>query len=118
MSVDQGVFEAEGLSVVGLTELGFDGNFLAFVAPPPAALVAGLAQCNAIDPGAQTGVSVEAANAAVNLDEDVLGQVSGVRGVWNGARNQAVDGLMILGDQPGKRFLRTGLQFGDNSGFF
>src|ERR1700733_12125257 len=60
MSVDQGVFEAEGLALGVLAELGFYGDFLAFVAPPPAALVAGLAQGDAIYPGAQAGVSVEA----------------------------------------------------------
>src|ERR1700735_1062365 len=110
MSINQGVFETETVAVAGFAELGFDGDFLALVTPPPAALVAGLAQGDAIDPSAQTGISVEAADAAVDLDKDVLGQVSGVRGIGNGARNQAVDGLMILGDQPRKCFLRTRFQ--------
>src|SRR5271156_1373436 len=118
MSIDQGVFEAQRLAVVALAKLGLDGNFLPLVAPPPATLVAGLAQRDAVDPGAQAGISVEAADTAVNLDKYVLSQVGGVRGVGNGAGNYAVDGLVILGDQPGERLLRTGFQFRDNSGFF
>src|SRR6202453_1115436 len=49
VSINQGVFKAQGLAIVGLAELGFDGDFLALVAPPPATLVAGLAQGDAIE---------------------------------------------------------------------
>jgi hypothetical protein len=67
VTIDEGVFKAQGLAVIGLAELGFNGDFLAFVAPPPAALVAGLAQGDAINPGAQTGISVEAADAGSGM---------------------------------------------------
>src|ERR1700722_18694941 len=118
MGVDEGVLKTKGLAVVALTTFGFYGDFLALVASPPAALVAGLAQGDAINPGAQAGVAIKSANPAVNLDEDILGQVSRVRYVRNGARNQAVYGLVILRDQPCERLFRTGFQFRDNPGFF
>src|SRR5580658_702792 len=118
MSVDEGVLKAKGLAIVALTKFGFYGDFLALVASPPAALVAGLAQGDAINPGAQAGVTVKSANPAVNLDEDILGQVSRVRWIGNGARYQAVNGLVIFRDQPCECLLRTGFQFRDNPGFF
>ena len=68
------------MAVVAFTKLGFNGDFLAFMASPPAALIAGLAQRDAVDPGAQAGLPVKPADPAVNLDEDVLGQVGASAG--------------------------------------
>src|ERR1700759_1817289 len=118
MSVDKGVLKAKGLAVVALAKFGFYCDFLAFVAAPPAALVAGLAQGDAVNPGSQAGVTVKSANPPVNLDEDILGQISRVRWIGNGTCDDAVYGLMIFRDQPCERLLRTGFQFRDNAGFF
>ena len=104
MAIDQCVFQAEGLTIDGFAELGFYGDFLPLVTAPPAALVAGFTQRDAINPGTQAGISVEAANAAVDLDEDFLRQIGRVSrsGI---VRAQAINGLVIFGDQPRKRLL-------------
>ena len=44
---------------------------------------------DAIEPGAQTGFAMEAANAAEDLDEDFLGDVGGVGGVVEAAARSA-----------------------------
>ena len=75
-------------------------------------------QGDAVDPGAQAGVAVEAADAAVDLDEDILCDVSGFAGIGDGAGDERIEGRVILGDQRGKCLLRTGLQLGDNRGLF
>ena len=67
---------------------------------------------DAIEPGAQTGFAVEAANAAEDLDEDLLGDVGGVGGVVEAACDQRVERLMILGDENAKRLLGAGFEVG------
>ena len=113
----EGVGEAEGLGVVaGLRDEGcVDGEFLAFVAGPPAALVAGLVQGDAIDPGAQAGVAVEGGDVAEDLDEDLLGDVGGVGWVAQAAGDEGVDGVAVLGDEQGKGLLRAGFQVRDEA---
>jgi hypothetical protein len=82
-----------------------NGDFLLLVAAPPAALVQSFMQSDAVDPGAQGRLRVEGADVAEDFDEDFLGEVGGVGGVANGAGEQAVDGLVVAGDEPRERFL-------------
>ena len=105
---------ASASDVVG----GVDGDLLLFVARPPAALVGGFAQSDAVEPGAQAGFAVEAANAAEDLDEDFLGDVGGVGGVVEAAGDQRVERLMILRDEQSERLLGAGLEVGDKSCIF
>ena len=58
------------------------------------------------------------ADTPKNLDEDVLSKIGGVSGITNRASQKAVDGLMVAGDEPRERFLRSRLQFGDQSCLF
>ena len=73
---------------------------------------------NAVEPGAQAGFAMEAANAAEDLDEDFLGDVGGVGGVIEAARNQRIERLMILRDEDGKRLFGAGLEVGYKSCIF
>ena len=75
-------------------------------------------QGDAIEPGAQAGVAVEAANAAEDLDEDFLGDVGGVGRVVEAARDQRIERLMILRDENGERVLGAGLEVGYKSSIF
>ncbi len=68
--------------------LRFDGHFAAAMPRPPAALVGSLMQRDAVNPGSQAGVAMEAANPAEYLDENILGDVGSVGGVFQKAGNQ------------------------------
>lgn len=76
---------------------------------PPAPLIAGLVDGNTIQPRTEAGLAVEAANIAEDFNEDFLGDIGGVGGVLQAARNERVKRLRILTDEYGKRFFRTGL---------
>src|SRR5208283_5513252 len=80
------------------------------VARPPAALVGGLAQRDAVEPGAQAGLAVESADVAEDLEEDLLGDVGGVGGVLQAARDQRVERLVVLVDQLGEGLLGAALK--------
>ena len=108
---------AGGVGVVGFGG-GVDADLLAFVAGPPAALVGGLVQGDAVEPGAQAGVAVELADAAEDLDEDFLGDVGGVGGVVEAAADEGVEGLVILGDEHAEGLLGAGLEVGDERCLF
>jgi len=73
---------------------------------------------DAIEPRAQAGFAVEAANAAEDLDEDLLRDVGSIGWVVETARDERVEGLMILGDENAKRFLGTGLEVGYEGSIF
>ena len=90
-------------------------SLLALVAVPPAALVAGLMQGDAVDPGAEAGVAAEAGDVAEDLDEDLLGDVGGVGRVAEVARDQRVDRMAVLRDEQGKGLLGAGLQLRDEA---
>ena len=118
--IGQGCAEAETVAfVVGVGLIGrVDGDLLLFVARPPASLVGGFPESDAIEPGAQTGFAMKAANAAKDLDEDFLGDVGGVGRIVEAARNQRIDRLMILRDEEGKRRLGAGFKIGYKSSIF
>ncbi len=111
--IDQRVLETEGFAILG-REFLLNSDFLALVAAPPAALIGGFMQGDAVDPGAQAGVAMKIADAAVDLDEDILGDVGGFAGVGNGARDERVERAVILSDQRGEGLFRPCLQLGDN----
>ena len=120
-AVGEGGSEGEGLAGgVGLVGLGggVDADLLAFVAGLPAALVGGLVQGDAVEPGAQAGVAVELANAAEDLDEDFLGDVGGVGGVVEAAADEGVEGLMVLGDEQAEGLFGAGFEVGDERCLF
>jgi hypothetical protein len=101
VGIGEGGAEAERVAFcvcVGVVA-GVDGDLLTFVTGPPTALVGGFAKSNAVEPGAEAGVAVEAADAAEDLDEDFLGEIGGVGGVVNVAGDEGVERLMILGDE-------------------
>ena len=56
----------------------FDRRLLYLVPEPPAPLVGGFMDRNAIDPGFQAGIGIEILDTAKNFDEDLLGGVGGV----------------------------------------
>ena len=95
-----------------------DGNFLPLVPRPPAPLVRRLAQSDAIDPRPQRRLAVKAAYSAKDLNEDFLSKVGGVGAVAHGARQQRINGLMVMRDQPRKRLLGAGSQFFNESRLF
>src|SRR5260370_28289299 len=105
---------AEAESVAFVVGVGLirrvNGDLLLFVARPPASLVGGLPESNAIEPGAQAGFAMEAANAAKDLDEDFLGDVGGVGGGVGASRDQRIERLRILRSQGSQRPLETGFQ--------
>src|ERR1700756_3116074 len=96
LPVDEGVLEMEGFAVV-VGKLLLDGVFPAFVAAPPAALFGGFVQRDAVDPSAKAGFAVEVADAAIDLDEDILGNVCGFAGIRDGSSDERVEGRVVLG---------------------
>ena len=112
--------EAETVAfVVGVGLIGrVDRDLLLFMARPPAPLIGGLAKSDAVEPGAEAGFAMEAADAAEDLDEDFLGDVGGVGGVVEAARDQRVERLMILRDEDRKCLLGAGLEVGDKGRIF
>ena len=90
-----------------------DRHLLTFVASPPATLVGGLTQGDAVEPGAETCVSVEGADAAEDLDEYFLSDIGGVCGILKAAGDYGVEGLPVLGDEEAERLFGTGLERGD-----
>ena len=97
---------------------GLNGGLAKLVAKPPAPAVRSLMQGDAVDPCLQAGVGVEALDSAKNLEEDFLSGIGGVGGVFEDPVDQAVNGLVVMGDEPGKSRFRSGLQFGHHGGFF
>src|SRR5208337_1379164 len=97
---------------------GLDGRFLYLVPEPPAPVVGSFMTRDAVDPGLQAGISVEVPDPAKNFYEDFLGGVGGVRGVVHQPVNQAVNRLVIVGDEPVKSIFRSRLQFGYDRSFF
>ena len=75
MLVDQRVLESYRMAFALSFQFGLDGDFLLLMAAPPASLIGGFVDGDAIDPCTQAGVAVEAANAAKNLEKDFLGEV-------------------------------------------
>ncbi len=75
-------------------------------------------QSDAVEPGAQAGFAMEAADAAKDLDEDFLRDVGCVGGIVEAARDQRIKRLMILRDQETERLLGSGLEVGDESYVF
>jgi hypothetical protein len=69
----------KGLAILS-GELLLDSDLLALVATPPAALVGGFVQGDAVDPSAEAGFAMEVGDAAVDLNENVLGDVGGFAG--------------------------------------
>ena len=69
-------------------ERGVDGDLLFLVAGPPASLVRGFVESDAVEPGAQAGAAMEAANAAEDLDEDLLRDVGCVGGIVEAAGDE------------------------------
>ena len=59
-------------------------------------------QRDPVDPSAQGGLAVKPSDSPEDLDEDFLGEISRVRSIVHGARQERVDRLMIVRDQPGK----------------
>jgi hypothetical protein len=57
-------------------------------------------------------------HSAVCLQEHLLRGIRRVGGVMQDAVHEAVDGLVVVRDQPRIRLFRTRLQFGDDRGFF
>ena len=98
--IDEEFFEAGGLAVLAIHRFCFDGDFLLLMPAPPATLVQTLVESYAINPGAERGLTVERLNSAKDLDKDVLRKISGVGGVADGARQQAVDRLVVAVDEP------------------
>ena len=90
LPVDKRVFEMKGLAILP-GELLLDSDLLALVAAPPAALVGGFVQGDAVDPGAEAGFAMEVGDAAVDLNEDVLGDVGGFAGIGDGARDERIE---------------------------
>ena len=64
-----------------------DGKLLPLVPTPPATLVRGLVESDTVEPCAQGRIAVERADRAKDLEEDILGDVSGVGRVVNAAGN-------------------------------
>jgi len=56
-------------------------------------------QGDSVKPGTQTGVAMEAANAAEDFNKYFLGDVSGVVSIVDAAGNQRIERLMILCDR-------------------
>ncbi len=67
---------------------------------------------DAVDPSLQARFAVEVLDAAEDFDEDVLHGVGGVGRVVHHAIDKAIDGLMIVRDQPRERLFGAGLQLG------
>src|SRR5450631_2072565 len=84
--IEQGVFDRDGVTIILVADLRLDSYFLTLMPAPPAFLIGGLMDGNAIDPGLQAGVAVEVADAAKDFEEDFLGEVGGVGGVNDAAR--------------------------------
>ena len=80
------------------------------MARPPAPLVQRLMQRDAIDPGPQTRLALKMRDSAKNFDENFLGDIGCVAWVGKDAINQAVEWLLIAGNQPGKGILGTRFQ--------
>ena len=110
-------FNSTGRAALPLRHLLLDGDLLLLVPHPPAPMIRRLAQRNAVDPGAQRGLAVKTVDAAKDLDENFLGQVGGVGLVAHRAREQRINRLMVVCDQPGKRLLRTRPQLCHESRF-
>ena len=109
-AVGEGGAEAKGfVAVVAFVraQRRVDGELLALVPAPPAALVAGFVERDAVKPGAQAGLAMEAADAAEDFDEDFLGYVRGVGRVLQAARDEGKERLRILGDEQAERLLRS-----------
>src|SRR5271167_1745142 len=75
-------------------------------------------QGDTVDPGTKAGISMKSGDSTINLDEDFLGDVGRVRRHRQGARNQAVNGLMIGGYEPGEGLLRPCLELCDQGSLF
>ena len=60
---------------------------------------------------------LESANAAKGFQENFLSPVGGVGTVSKHAKNEVVNGTMIVRDQPVESRFRTGLQLDDEFGF-
>src|SRR5579859_3859744 len=70
-----------------------------------------------VQPGFQAAFAIEALHAAKDLQEHFLRGIGRVRRVSEDAVHKAVDGLVIMRDQPVVSLLRPGFQVGDNGGF-
>ena len=60
---------------------------------------------------------MKAADVAEDFEEDFLGDVGGVCGVLEGADDDGVDGLVVLGDELGEGLLGAGFELGHEGGF-
>ena len=59
---------------------------------------------------------MKTADVAKHLDEDILGNIGGVRWVREHSRNQAIDWSLILGDEKRKSLFRASLQLSGEDG--
>ena len=82
----------------------------------PAAMIQGLADGDAVEPGLQRTALAETANSFEGFQENFLRGVGGIRGVSQHAENQIVDRTVVMVDEPVERRLRAGLQLGDKFG--
>ncbi len=73
---------------------------------------------DAVDPGLQAGLAVEVPHPPEDLEEDLLGDVGRIAGIVQHAVYQAVDGLVVLRDEPGVGVLGAGFQLGYHRGLF
>jgi hypothetical protein len=61
---------------------------------------------------------VEVPNAAKDFDEDFLSDVGGIARIGQDAIDEAVERLLIAGDEPGKRLLGSRFELLDDRSFF
>src|SRR5665213_4630559 len=114
----QGQRLAVGLGIALRTARCIHRYLLLAVALPPAALIGSLMYRYAVQPCAQARITMEAPNIAEDLDEDLLRNVRGVRGVLQTARDPRIKRLVVLGNQFSKRALRSGTKFRDKGRLF
>ncbi len=75
-------------------------------------------QRNPVEPRAQTGLAVKAADIAEDFNENLLRNIGGIGRVLQTARNQRIERLVILRDELGEGRFGSGSQLCNESSLF
>src|SRR5262245_26800873 len=113
----QGVFQCGDRTLLKPTLRWLDGCLTRLVAEPPPPAIGSLMQGDAVYPCLEAGASMEVLHPAKHFQEDFLRCVGSIRRIQDDAIDETIHRLVECPDQPGLRFVSSGLYLGYKAGF-